>query len=133
MTQSNQAIKLISEITLLYKTCDNLWTPIKLSIFIKLMIMCSAKKSYIEIIFIILINILFSKNHYLSLFAPKKIIKELYVLYFWNKTVRNLLLIQPNKYIIKVFSIFSESSIFIMSKYSERLKFSNKTIGKHFL
>ena len=111
MTQSNQAIKLISEITLLYKTCDNLWTPIKLLIFIKL----------------------FSKNHYLSLFAPKKIIKELYVLYFWNKTVRNLLLIQTNKYIIKVFSIFSESSIFIMSKYSERLKFSNKTIGKHFL
>ena len=30
MTQSDQAIKSISEKTLLYKTCDNLWTPIKL-------------------------------------------------------------------------------------------------------
>ena len=73
------------------------------------MIICSAKNHILKIIFIILINILFSKNHYLSLFALKKIIKELYVLYILNKTVRNLLLIQPNKYIIKVFSIFSES------------------------
>ena len=73
------------------------------------MIICSAKNPLLKIIFIILINILFSKNHYLSLFAQKKIIKELYVLYIWNKTVRNLILIQPNKYIIKVFSIFSES------------------------
>ena len=97
------------------------------------MIIHYAKNPILKIIFIILINILFSKNHYLSLFDPKKIIKELYVFFIWNKTVRNLLLIQPNKYIIKVFSIYSESSIFIMSKYSERLKFSNKTIGKHFL
>ena len=109
MTQPWQVKKTIDEVKFLHKANDNLWTSIKLLIFMKIMIICSAKNPILKIIFIILINILFSKNHYLSLFAPKKIIKELYVLYFWNKTVRNLLLIQPNKYIIKVFSIFSHS------------------------
>ena len=60
MTQPGQVKKTIDEIKFIHKTNDNLWTLLKSLIFIKITIIYSAKNPVLKIIFIILLNLLFS-------------------------------------------------------------------------
>ena len=58
MTQPGQVKKTIDEIKFIHKTNDNLWTLLKPLII--LTIIYSAKNPVLKIIFIILLNLLFS-------------------------------------------------------------------------
>ena len=60
MTQPGQVKKTFDEIKFIHKTNDNLWTLLKPLIFIKITIIYSAKNPVLKIIFIILLNLLFS-------------------------------------------------------------------------
>ncbi len=60
MTQPGQVKKTIDEIKFIHKTNDNLWTLLKPLIFIKITIIYCAKNPLLKIIFIILLNLLFS-------------------------------------------------------------------------
>ena len=60
MTQPRQFKKTTDEIKFIHKTNDNLWTLLKPLIFIKITIIYSAKNPVLKIIFIILLNLLFS-------------------------------------------------------------------------